>query len=182
MRTRGPSRAGAGTRIVSVRPITETDLELLRQPAARYGLATIRDSHHNIARHLAAGLRLHEVAAATGYSISRVKMLRDDPAMAELVSHYRSIIDERWAETVDAHQELAISNMRKAERMIADKLDAADEVGDSLPVRELIAITSDRMDRFGYSKKTVNTNFNIDFAAKLEAAIARSQPKKIAAE
>jgi hypothetical protein len=181
MRTRGPSRAGAGTKIISVRSITEEDFELLRRPAAKFNLSNIRDSHHNVARHLASGMKAYEVAAATGYSTARILMLRDDPAMVELVAYYRELITEGWAATMDAHQAVAIANMRKAERMLSDKLDAADEANDTLPVRELIAITSDRMDRFGYGKKTANLNINVDFAAKLEAAIARTN-KKVAAE
>ena len=177
---RGIARKAEGTRINSVRPITEADLELLRQPIARAGLATLRDSHHNIARHLASGLSLVDTASLTGYSVQRLSNLRQDPAMQELIAHYRGIITEGWVESVDAHQTLAMSNMRKAERMIADKLDEADLVGDTLPTRDLIAIASDRMDRFGYSKKTANLNVNIDFAARLEAAISRT--KKVAAE
>ena len=180
---RGPARKAEGTKILSVTPITEADLEQLRKPAARMGLASIRDSHHNVARHLAAGLNLTEVADVTGYSVQRIGTLRQDPAMEELIAHYRGLVTDGWRGEVDSHQNLAMSNMRKAERMIADKLDEADMNGDTLPVRELVAISSDRMDRFGYSKKTANLNVNIDFAARLESAIARTAAmKKVAAE
>lgn len=168
-------------RVLSSRPLTEADLELLRQPVARVGIRSIRDSHHHLARHLASGLKLWEVSRLTGYSMARISLLRHDPAMEELIAHYRGIITEEWREEQDSLATMAVANMTKAERMLADKLDAADEAGETLPTRELIAITSDRMDRFGYSKKTVNANINVDFAANLERAIAQQQ-KKIAAE
>jgi hypothetical protein len=55
--------------------------------------------------------------------------------------------------------------MNKAERQLEDHLDTADERDELLPVRELVAITTDRMDRFGYGKKSMNLNVNVDFAA-----------------
>jgi hypothetical protein len=90
------------------------------------------------------------------------------------------MVTEEWRDEQDRLAALAVSNMHKAERMISEKLDAADEAGETLPTRELIAITSDRMDRFGYGKKNMNVNVNVDFASKLEAAITRS--RKVAAE
>jgi hypothetical protein len=65
--------------------------------------------------------------------------------------------------------------MLKAERHIADQLDAADELGSVIPLRDLSRITADRMDRFGYGKHTTSTNINVGFAARLERAIQRSR-------
>ena len=167
-------------RLLSVREMKEADLELLRQPSKRVGVKSIRDSHHAIARHFASGAQLHVVAELTGYSIGRLSVLRSDPSMKDLIERYRAIITEEWREEQDVLAKYATKNMLKAERMISDKLDEADELGETLPMRELLAITSDRMDRFGYGKKTANLNVNVDFAAKLEAAIART--KRIEAE
>lgn len=140
----------------------------------------LRESHQKIARLLASGLKLYEVAQATGYSYSRVYVLSKDPALQELVARYRDMLIEDWREDEQTFQDLAMHNMVAAERQLSDKLDAADEAGELLPTRELLAISSDRMDRFGYGKKNMNVNVNVDFAAKLEAAIART--KKVAAE
>jgi transcriptional regulator with XRE-family HTH domain len=174
-------RNAASPRVLAVRPLVEADLELLRQPSKRVGLVRpLRDSHHNIARLLASGLKLSDIAQATGFSISRISLLRSDPSMVELIERYRAIATAEWRESIDHFAAQAVSNMVKAERMLADKLDDADAEGTTLPTRELIAIAADRMDRFGYGKKTANLNVNVDFAAKLEAAITRS--KKVAAE
>src|SRR5690348_2312937 len=173
-------RGNLPAKILEVRPLVEADLEYLRQPSATARDARLKDSHHQVARLLATGLKLWEVAERTGYSYARVMTLSVDPSVQELVANYRSMVSDSWRESIDELQRTAVSNMTKAERMLADKLDAADEAGETLPTRELLAITSDRMDRFGYGKKNMNLNVNVDFAAKLEAAIART--RKVAAE
>lgn len=165
-------------KVLEVRPLVEADLEYLRQPSVTNRVAKIRDSHHAVARLLASGLKMYEVAEATGYAYNRIAILSRDPSVVELVAKYRAMITEKWITNVDHYTHMAVANMTKAERMIADKLDEADEAGETLPMRELLAITADRNDRFGYGKKSMNLNVNVDFAAKLEAAISRS--KKVA--
>lgn len=160
--------------IEEVRPITKDDLQGLREPAARYRIQRLRDSHHNMARLFALGLSNSEVAARTGFSLQTTCLYHNDPAIKELIEHYRGQVTDAWRESVDNYMELATQNMIKAERQISDKLDAADEAGELLPTRELIAISRDAADRFGYGKKTTNLNVNVDFAAKLEAARKRS--------
>lgn len=175
-----PQRKANSPRILEVRSLTEADLEYLRQPSAKDRLLKIKDSHHNVARLLASGLNLGEVAEATGYSLVRISILSKDPSVQDLVAHYRAMITEEWREAHDELQRSIVQNATKAERMIGDRLDEADANGETLPMRELIALTSDRYDRIGYGKKNMNLNVNVDFAAKLEAAINRT--KKVAAE
>lgn len=175
-----PTKRTPGPSVTDIRPLVEADLEALRRPSAGVRLKTIRESHHKIARLLASGLPLYEVAEQTGYSYIRIHMLSKDPSIVELVAHYRNMLTEDWRDEQSTFQTLAMRNMVAAERQISDKLDAADEAGELLPTRELLAISSDRMDRFGYGKKNMNVNVNVDFAAKLEAAIART--RKVAAE
>jgi hypothetical protein len=122
----------------------------------------------------ATGLRVKEIALRSGYSVSRVLQYSSDPAFQNLVSHYREQVTEQFKESVDDYFDMATSNMLKAERQIAEKLDEADEDGTLLPTRELIAISRDAADRFGYGKKQMNVNVNVDFATQLEKAIARS--------
>jgi hypothetical protein len=127
-----------------------------------------------LARYIASGLSIGEAAELSGYSYSRAAVLHADPTFKDLISTYRGKVDEAWARAQDTIQRLAVSNMLKAERMLSDKLDDMDEAGETPTIREIVAITADRMDRFGYSKKTTNLNVNVDFAAKLEKAISRS--------
>jgi hypothetical protein len=53
-------------------------------------LKRIRDHHHFIARLIAQGKRTTEVAKEVGYSISRVSILKGDPAFRQLVEMYKA--------------------------------------------------------------------------------------------
>ena len=157
------------------RVLIAADLERLRE--RRHVPTTpqkLRESHHMIARFAALGLDNHEVGARTGYSRERVGVLLEAPAMKELVALYRGKIDETYVKQVDTFFELATGNMLAAERHIADTIAELDEKDELLPVRTALAISRDAADRFGFGKHTSQTNINVDFAAKLEAAIARS--------
>ena len=156
-------------------PLVAADLEKLKAP--RYVASTpqrLRDSHHMIARLAAAGLRPGQIATQTGYSRERVTALLSSPAMDELVALYRLKVDEAFVENQDSYFTIATSNMLAAERHIADAIAEADEAGELIPIRTALAISRDAADRFGYGKKTQNLNINVDFAAQLERAIARS--------
>ncbi len=158
-----------------IRDLTREDLALLRKPRTNVSSPQkLRDSHHRIARLVATGLRLVEIQAQSGYSMTRLSQLMASPAFQELVAHYRKLVTAEFVESQDAYYELATTNMLKAERQLADRLDEADENNEMLPVRELIAISRDAADRFGYSKKETRVNLNLDFAAQLEKAIKRS--------
>lgn len=163
------------TRVLSVRGMTPEDLEFLRHRSVGPRLKRLRDTHHAVARLIAVGKRIGEVAFLTGFSTQRVGTLLKDPAFIELVERYRGDVNESWREGVDEYQQMAMRNMAIAERQLTDRLEAADDAGETLPTRELIAITADRADRFGYGKRSTQLNVNVDFAAKLERAINRSK-------
>lgn len=172
--------------ILEIRPLTRDDLSLIvekREPGNRSGGSAVtrfRDPHHRLARLFAAGLKTGEVAERSGYSINRVSQLRTDPAFEELIAKYREKVDAAFVENVDEFYETATANMRVAERMIAERLEEADDEGGSpIPLKTLVDISADRMDRFGYGKRQTNVNVNVDFAKQLEDAIARSGKAKV---
>lgn len=155
--------------------LAAADLERLKQP--RFVASSpqkLRDSHHMIARLAAAGLRPFEIEQKTTYSQARIVHLLESPAMKELVAQYRLKVDQAFVEGTDQFFQLATRNMLAAERHIADHIAELDDEGELLPVRTALAISRDAADRFGYGKKTQNLNINVDFAAQLERAIARS--------
>src|SRR6266446_6393845 len=168
--------------ILSVRPLTREDLSLILEKRAdgegrpiQGAVRRFRDPHHRVARLFAAGLRVQEVADRSGYSYQRVHTLSTDPAFQELIAKYREKVDASFVANVDEFYEQATSNMRMAERQIAERLEAAeDEDGSPIPLKTLVDISGDRMDRFGYGKRQTNLNVNADFASLLEKAIARS--------
>lgn len=160
--------------ISDIRPVLREELGRLAEKRPQTLVQKLRDSHHNIARLLAMGIRDFEVAQRSGYSMQRVYTLKMDPAFKELLEHYRAEARAKFEESADDYLALAATNMIKAERMIADKLDDADAEGKTLPTRELVAISRDAADRLGYGKKQTTVNVNVDFAAQLDRAIARS--------
>jgi hypothetical protein len=66
------------------------DLEDLDKIAEKpSSIKRIRDHHHLIARLIAQGKRTTEVAHEVGYSISRISILKGDPAFRQLIEMYR---------------------------------------------------------------------------------------------
>jgi hypothetical protein len=64
------------------------DLDKLQERPS--SIKRIRDHHHHIARLIAQGKRTTEVAREVGYSISRISILKGDPAFRQLVEMYRA--------------------------------------------------------------------------------------------
>lgn len=155
--------------IRSVRPMVRADLELLRQPSARSRIQKLRDSHHIMARLFVSGLTNAEVASETGYTIARVSVLRNSPAMEELVAKYRADDHDEWRKHRDGTYEYMHRVRMKAVRLIEDALDE-DEVKPEFALK----VFDSMADRTEYHRKSTKENINIDFAARLEVAIARS--------
>lgn len=153
-------------------------LKDLRPPSADSSgagiLKRLRDPHHRVARLFAAGLRIGEIVERTGYSYQRISTLQRDPAFQELIALNREKVNAAFEREQDEYAKLATSNMLKAETQLAEKLEEAEENNEFLPTRDLIAISRDAADRFGYGKRQMNLNVNADFASLLEKAIQRS--------
>src|SRR6267142_3782288 len=162
-------------RILAVRVLTREDLARLKttERSVVNRVKTFRDGHHRLARLCATGARTEEILRITGFSAVRLSTLKSDPAFQELITQYRDKVTEAFVASQDEFYETSTSNMLRAERQIEEHLDRLDETDELLPVKTLLAITSDRADRFGYSKKTINTNINIDFAKRMENMMAR---------
>jgi len=156
-------------KVVGVRPLTREDMLALQEPRPPQNRPkAMRETHHRLARMVAAGFRTEEILRLSGYSYNRLHQLRHDPAFTELVSQYRGKVDEAYVRGVDEFWETSTSNMLRAERKIEDRLDGDDEGTEKISLKDLMALTSDRADRFGYSKKIVNRNENLDFAKMME--------------
>lgn len=183
MRTK-PANLVNDTRILEMRPLTRADLALLQLPVPPPNLVkTIKDAHHDVARLLVSGMSVTDVAAVTGYTMSRICVLKASPAFQELMARKREIVDDSWAASHDAAYATIQRTTRKAWRMVEEHLDDADEAGEKIPLKTLLAVAADGSDRVGYMKKSATLNANIDFAKRLEEAIARSkQPKLIEGE
>jgi hypothetical protein len=170
----GRGRPSKTASVGVVRELTRAEIAATKRsqiaPIQRF-----RDSHHRIARLFASGLRVKEVAELTGYSVSRISLFHTNPAFQQLIAEKRLIEDEVHKDRLAEYNDLILSNGFKAERKLADKLDDDDE-SEELSVRELISIARDAADRVGLSKRAIQTNVSIDFAALLDRAIKRSSP------
>ena len=161
--------------ISDFRTLSRADLTALAESRPVTTLQTLRDTHHRVARTVAAGLPNWEVAQICGIAISSISRYRADPAFMELVAHYRGLITAEFVRSTDSFMEIATGNMLKAATLISDRLDEAmDEGGKPIPLNQLVAIQDTGADRFGYGKMQKNLNVNVDFAAQLEAARKRS--------
>jgi hypothetical protein len=180
---RGKLRGSETGYLITIPPraLTRDDLMALKEPNRNPAsvIAKLRESHHMVARLAALGLTNKEIAGRTGYSINRISMLRAAPAMKDLIAKYMERIDDKYDDEVEAYFSLIAKTMVQSERQISDKLDEADEKGELLPTRELLAISRDAADRLGYGKHTTQTNVNVDFAQKLEGMLLRSGRKDL---
>lgn len=171
----GKGRVAKDWTLGPIRELTRPELEILKEPRKGNTVQSLKDSHHRVARLCAMGLRRADIVEQSGYGYGRVSALLKDPAFQNLIAEYRKEITASAREQMDEYHSMLTGNMIRAERLIADKLEAAEtEEGISIPTRDLIAIARDAADRTGYGKKQTNVNVNVDLAAQLEKARARS--------
>jgi hypothetical protein len=136
-----------------------------------------RDAHHRLARYLALGLRDYEVSAVTGYSLSRISILKSDPAFENLISIYRQSPIGDHGEVRDLMEERKIKSERVQVHFLDQVLDKADNNGpvEVAEVRIAMDMNSDANDRIGHSKRSAQLNVNLDLASRISAGRSRAK-------
>ena len=166
-------------KLLEVRSLTTADLELLRQKTtATFPVKTLKDRHHHMAFLVALGKSNYEIAAECRCSPSRVSQHKAAPAFQDLVAKYRKELEAARIAALQDFGAKSTRTMELAENLTMRELEAAtDGTAQTPSLAVLNKIATDRMDRFGYPKKTLtdSRNINLNFAANLEAAIARSR-------
>lgn len=162
-------------KILGVRALTREDLLRLRDagrvvPRVKY----LSAGHHRLARYVAAGHRVEEVLRITGYSYQRLHTLKQDPAFQELVARYKAGVEEVFLDEQREVHAQAGELIVRGLNYYAEHFDAKDEAGALPSVQELSKIVPDLMDRFGYGKRTTQTNVKVDTARIMESAMARA--------
>jgi hypothetical protein len=167
LRTRG--RAASAVEFEVIGELTEVDLSLLDEEKGSKTPAVKRlsERHHALARHLAAGLKIGEAAAVCGYDISRVSILKDDPAFKELVKFYTETVDAAYA---GMHETLAGMSLDAA-LLLRERMEDTPE---KMKTAELLEVAKLGADRTGHGpSSTQKVDVHIGIGDRLEAARKR---------
>lgn len=111
----------------------------------------LKTSHHHLARLLAEGRSQAECHLITGYSISRISLLRDDPAFQELEAYYAAQVREAY---VNVHERLASLGLDVLEEL-QERLEAKPE---SFSHKELESLLGTTLDRAGFGPKSTQVH------------------------
>jgi hypothetical protein len=153
-----------------VREIVNEDLVLLATEPRHVqapALKRIGQRHHALARLLASGMKPGEAATALGYDPSRVSILQADPTFAELITFYRTEVNNRY---MDAHMVLS-GIMGDAALELSERLE---EDPKKISTHTLIRMVEMGADRTGFGPTTrQEVNVNVNVASRLENARKR---------
>jgi hypothetical protein len=173
VRTRG--RAPVELHAQVARELTGADVALLgtEKGVKPKAVVRLRERHHALARNIASGMREADAAAVSGYDLSRVSILKGDPAFQELIAFYKEDVDKAYA---NLHETLAGMSLDAA-LIIRDRME---EEPEKLKTDQLLEITKMGADRTGHGpKSTVDTNINVNLANRLEEARKRIAARTI---
>ena len=141
---RGGKRPARPLAIEVVRELGDEDLPAILSPAplecVTSAVKTLRSSHHTLARLLAEGRKPGECSTITGYSLSRISILQNDPAFQELKAYYSAQLEPVY---LNVHERLAQVGTDALE-VIQERLDTDP---DGFKNSELLAIVESTMDR-----------------------------------
>ncbi len=154
-----------------LRELTESDLALLstERGIKPTHIARLSERHHALARCLASGLSVSDACAITGYTPSRVSILKGDPSFEELIAFYQ-------ADKAGPVQDLADKmrqNAMEAQNILADRLE---ETPEAIAIDALIDITKLGADRTGFGPQSRQTHLHVhtNLADRLSAARQRA--------
>jgi hypothetical protein len=121
-------------------PLSPEDLQALGKPRLMPQAPVVqrlRDSHHELARAIASGVKPGLAAEASGYSKSYVSVILGDPAFQDLVAQYRGEVEEEWQGTRGLISRVVALNTRQ----LLDSLEAQDHgEAEPIPLRDRLAI------------------------------------------
>lgn len=170
-----PGRRSQPVTVSIVRPIRTTDLVLLatERGVKPEPLKKVTERHHALARLLAAGSSEGEAAAIIGYDLSRVSVLKRDPAFAELISFYRSSVDTEFAATM-----AQIAGLSKD--ILLELRERLENEPEGFTNRDLQGLLRDALDRSGYGPTSTQVNLNADLGTKINEARQRAKAARLA--
>lgn len=122
---RGGARPAEKVTWELVRALEESDFPALTEPAPLGSappstLRELRAVHHQMAQLLAEGKDQAQVALLLGFSQSRVSILKNDPAFAELVSYYSTQREQIFIDLVERKKGLAVAAVEELTSRLQD--------------------------------------------------------------
>lgn len=128
----------------------------------------IRHTHHRLAQLLAGGMDETRAATMCNYSVSRVSILKSDPAFIELMAYYKSNVDAAFTDFVETAAALGQDALQEIQRRL-------DEAPESFTNSQMLELMRNLADRTGHApvSKSVNININQDMADRLRSARER---------
>lgn len=153
-----------------VRELTSSDLALLAtergvQPTH---VQRISDRHHALARCIASGMSATEAALCTGYTSSRISVLRGDPSFENLIGFYRA---DRGAEVLDLQAKFT-ALAKDATTEIQERLELEPTSFGLDQLLDTVKLAADRSGN-GPQSKTTNLNVNVNLGDRMKAARER---------
>lgn len=131
-------------------------------------LQRIRHSHHMMAQLLASGEKHETVALATGYDPAYISNLLRDPSFKELVTHYKSQVEEVSLEVSTRLRSLGLDSVDELQARLVEK-------PDSFTSRELMELAELTLDRSGHGP---TSNVRLDARVALISGAALSRIKQ----
>lgn len=163
----GPGRSAMPLEAEFVRELTPADLAM---PASKVTkppeIKRLRDSHHALARCLSSGMKEHEAALVTGYSLSRISILKADPQFNELLELYR----ESAFDVVAALRVRMADMGHEAMTELMDRLQTKPDDFSPGLLNEIIKTMGDRLGLAPKTGGTANVNINVDLTDRMQAA------------
>ena len=137
-------------------------------------LVKIRDAHHALARVLATGIGEGEASLITGYSPSRISILKNDPQFQELLSFYRSTGTSQVADMRERMTNLGLTAISELqERLEENPTDFSPAL--------LKDIAKDMADRVGHAPKAASGGGNVNVNINLNDRMAEARNRVEAA-
>jgi len=134
------------------------DLDPLTTPGERPSvIKRIRDHHHLIARLVAEGKRTTDIAHEVGLSVSRVSILKSDPAFKQLVEMYRVNVEQTRDQNF-ATVEQQLTMLRN--NALAELNERFEEDPEQFTKQELLELAEMGLDRTGYGKQSKNLSIS----------------------
>jgi hypothetical protein len=161
------------------RELTAADLTALGRPRGvkAPALKRLTAMHHSIARLMAQGETGYAIALATGYSESRISILRGDPAFQELIA-------QKMKETEAIRHDYDVEAEAKVAAVRNDALDKIHDrvLSDEMVDHDLIDVAAKMLDRSGFGPQTKSQNLSVvmDLGPALQRGRLRAE--RLAAE